>query len=166
MSWCLKNTTLTPPSPPTAQRKTLIDNSISIIPSYPFDDTEKSVRIKIFTLTHQYFLAFRTRSIKLCCYLSFRSYLYADEEGVHPEVQFVFDLELPRSFEPQSNDKEVSDFYLLPIKEVHFNINLTDILMKGVPLICEQINLPPSPSLLRILPNSHRNGFNDSEHWQ
>lgn len=47
----------------------------------------------------------------------FCSYLYADE-GVHPETQFVYDLELPRSFEPKANDNEVSDFYLLPIKEV------------------------------------------------
>ena len=55
----------------------------------------------------------------------FCSYLYADE-GVHPETQFVYDLELPRSFEPKANDSEVSDFYLLPIKEVskHFKNNL------------------------------------------
>lgn len=52
----------------------------------------------------------------------FYSYLYADE-GIYPETQFVYDLELPRSFEPKANDNEVSDFYLLPIKEVSEIIN-------------------------------------------
>ena len=48
----------------------------------------------------------------------FHSYYHENELGLHPEIQFVFDLELPRSFEPTNTDDEVSDFYLLPIKEV------------------------------------------------
>lgn len=46
------------------------------------------------------------------------SYFHENELGLHPETQFVFDLELPRSFEPTNTDDEVSDYYLLPIKEV------------------------------------------------
>lgn len=46
------------------------------------------------------------------------SYFHENELGLFPETQFVFDLELPRSFEPTNTDDEVSDFYLLPIKEV------------------------------------------------
>ncbi|XP_066917741.1 uncharacterized protein [Clytia hemisphaerica] len=46
------------------------------------------------------------------------SYFLSNELGLHPETEFVYDLELPRSFEPKCNDDEVSDFYLLPIKEV------------------------------------------------
>lgn len=46
------------------------------------------------------------------------SYTYEDEEGVFPESQFVFDLELPREFRPRIGDGEVQDFYLLPIDEV------------------------------------------------
>ncbi|XP_056130043.1 thiamin pyrophosphokinase 2 [Lampris incognitus] len=46
------------------------------------------------------------------------SYTYEDEEGVFPECQFVFDLELPTEFKPRIGDGEVQDFYLLPIHEV------------------------------------------------
>ncbi|KAG7476987.1 hypothetical protein MATL_G00088640 [Megalops atlanticus] len=46
------------------------------------------------------------------------SYTYEDEEGVFPESQFVFDLELPRDFQPQIGDGEVQDFYLWPIDQV------------------------------------------------
>jgi len=46
------------------------------------------------------------------------SYFTENEHGLYPETQFVFDLELPRSFEPTNTDDEVSDYYLLPIKEV------------------------------------------------
>ncbi|XP_072223741.1 thiamin pyrophosphokinase 2 isoform X2 [Leuresthes tenuis] len=46
------------------------------------------------------------------------SYTYEDEEGVFPESQFVFDLELPLEFKPRVGDGEVQDFYLLPIQRV------------------------------------------------
>ncbi|XP_028266033.1 thiamine pyrophosphokinase 2 [Parambassis ranga] len=46
------------------------------------------------------------------------SYTYEDEEGVFPESQFVFDLELPIEFKPQVGDGEVQDFYLLPLDKV------------------------------------------------
>ena len=53
------------------------------------------------------------------------SYFHENELGLHPETEFVFDLELPRSFEPTNTDDEVSDYYLLPIKEVrHFDVFL------------------------------------------
>ncbi|KAG9340326.1 hypothetical protein JZ751_021778, partial [Albula glossodonta] len=46
------------------------------------------------------------------------SYTYEDEEGVFPECQFVFDLELPPEFMPRIGDGEVQDFYLWPIEKV------------------------------------------------
>ncbi|XP_004086388.1 nudix hydrolase 20, chloroplastic [Oryzias latipes] len=46
------------------------------------------------------------------------SYTYEDEEGVFPESQFVFDLEVPAGFRPRVGDGEVQDFYLLPIEKV------------------------------------------------
>ncbi|XP_056278437.1 uncharacterized protein LOC130199181 isoform X2 [Pseudoliparis swirei] len=46
------------------------------------------------------------------------SYTYKDEDGVFPESQFVFDLELPLEFEPRAGDGEVQDFHLLPVDEV------------------------------------------------
>lgn len=46
------------------------------------------------------------------------SYFLEDERGLHPETQFVFDLELPLSFQPINTDKEVAEYYLLPVHEV------------------------------------------------
>lgn len=46
------------------------------------------------------------------------SYTYKDEDGVFPECQFVFDVELPLDFRPRVGDGEVQDFYLLPIDQV------------------------------------------------
>ncbi|XP_074499205.1 thiamine pyrophosphokinase 2 [Sebastes fasciatus] len=46
------------------------------------------------------------------------SYTYEDEDGVYPESQFVFDLELPPEFKPRVGDGEVQEFYLLPIDKV------------------------------------------------
>uniref|UniRef100_A0A3Q1EXP5 Thiamin pyrophosphokinase 2 n=2 Tax=Acanthochromis polyacanthus TaxID=80966 RepID=A0A3Q1EXP5_9TELE len=46
------------------------------------------------------------------------SYTYSNEEGVFPESQFVFDLELPLEFKPRVGDGEVQEFYLLPIDKV------------------------------------------------
>ncbi|KAI4897154.1 hypothetical protein NFI96_015198 [Prochilodus magdalenae] len=46
------------------------------------------------------------------------SYTYEDEDGVFPECQFVFDLELPSNFKPEIGDGEVQDFYYYPIEKV------------------------------------------------
>ncbi|KAI5610411.1 hypothetical protein C0J50_5234 [Silurus asotus] len=46
------------------------------------------------------------------------SYTYEDDEGVFPECQFVFDLELPIDFKPQIGDGEVQEFYFYPIDKV------------------------------------------------
>ncbi|XP_062311403.1 uncharacterized protein LOC134015931 [Osmerus eperlanus] len=45
------------------------------------------------------------------------SYTYEDEEGVFPESQFVFDLELPAHFRPQIGDGEVQEFFLYSIEQ-------------------------------------------------
>uniref|UniRef100_A0A8C7HC27 Thiamin pyrophosphokinase 2 n=1 Tax=Oncorhynchus kisutch TaxID=8019 RepID=A0A8C7HC27_ONCKI len=46
------------------------------------------------------------------------SYTYEDEEGVFPESQFVFDLELPPEFKPKIGDGEVQEFYLYSMDKV------------------------------------------------
>ncbi|KAM6977945.1 thiamine pyrophosphokinase 2 [Aplochiton taeniatus] len=46
------------------------------------------------------------------------SYTYEDEEGVFPECQFVYDLELPLEFRPIIGDGEVQEFYLFSIDQV------------------------------------------------
>ncbi|GLD45517.1 nudix hydrolase 20, chloroplastic-like protein [Lates japonicus] len=52
------------------------------------------------------------------CPVTTVSYTYEDEEGVFPESQFIFDLELPPKFKPRVGDGEVQHFYLLPIDKV------------------------------------------------
>ena len=44
--------------------------------------------------------------------------MYEDQRGIFPETQFVFDLEMPESFQPVNIDGEVEAFYLLTIEEV------------------------------------------------
>ena len=56
----------------------------------------------------------------IACFFVF-SYTYEDERGIFPETQFVFDLELPESFQPVNIDGEVQAFYLLTIDEVFFH---------------------------------------------
>uniref|UniRef100_A0A672K1S8 Nudix hydrolase 20, chloroplastic-like n=1 Tax=Sinocyclocheilus grahami TaxID=75366 RepID=A0A672K1S8_SINGR len=51
------------------------------------------------------------------------SYTYEDEEGIFPECQFVFDLELPLNFQPHIGDGEVQAFYYYPIEKVILGLN-------------------------------------------
>ncbi|OCT64756.1 nudix hydrolase 20, chloroplastic [Xenopus laevis] len=46
------------------------------------------------------------------------SYGYQQEGGVYIECQFVFDLEVPESFQPKVGDGEVQEFYLWPMEQV------------------------------------------------
>ncbi|XP_068120416.1 uncharacterized protein [Hyperolius riggenbachi] len=46
------------------------------------------------------------------------SYAYQKEEGVYPECQFVYDLEVPESFQPRVGDGEVQEFRLWPLDKV------------------------------------------------
>jgi isopentenyldiphosphate isomerase len=46
------------------------------------------------------------------------SYCAEADEGLQPDVEFCFDLELPESFVPRNSDGEVEEFQLLPIAQV------------------------------------------------
>ncbi|KAM4696525.1 uncharacterized protein WCC33_015270 [Rhinophrynus dorsalis] len=46
------------------------------------------------------------------------SYAYLKQEAVYLECQFVFDLEVPESFQPHVGDGEVQQFYLWPLDKV------------------------------------------------
>ena len=46
------------------------------------------------------------------------SFLHESDRGLHPQTEFVFDLELPESFSPSNNDGEVEDFVLTPVSDV------------------------------------------------
>ena len=46
------------------------------------------------------------------------SYCHESEEGIKPDVMFIYDLELPRCFIPRNIDGETAEFHLLPVHEV------------------------------------------------
>jgi isopentenyldiphosphate isomerase len=46
------------------------------------------------------------------------SYCAEVPEGLQPDVEFCFDLELPEEFVPRNTDGEVEEFQLLPIEQV------------------------------------------------
>jgi len=43
------------------------------------------------------------------------SFYYQSERGLFPQTEFVYDLELPPTFEPRNTDGEVSGFELVPV---------------------------------------------------
>ncbi|XP_056416993.1 uncharacterized protein LOC130358167 [Hyla sarda] len=46
------------------------------------------------------------------------SYAYQQDGAVYLECQFVYDLEVPESFQPRVGDGEVQEFYLWPLEKV------------------------------------------------
>ncbi|XP_069615674.1 uncharacterized protein [Ranitomeya imitator] len=46
------------------------------------------------------------------------SYAYQQDDALYLECQFVFDLEVPESFQPRVGDGEVQEFYLWPLDKV------------------------------------------------
>ncbi|CAF1354154.1 unnamed protein product [Adineta steineri] len=43
---------------------------------------------------------------------------YEDEDGIHVEGEFIYDLQLPTTFQPNNSDAEMENFYLWTIPEV------------------------------------------------
>ncbi|KAM9320882.1 uncharacterized protein PAF06_005388 [Gastrophryne carolinensis] len=54
------------------------------------------------------------------------SYAYREGGGLYLECQFVFDLEVPESFQPRVGDGEVEEFYLWPLDKVREAIATDD----------------------------------------
>jgi hypothetical protein len=54
----------------------------------------------------------QARNVNTITYYTFTS------GGLQPETQYLFDLELPRDFEPTPQDGEVDCFYLWPLEKV------------------------------------------------
>jgi isopentenyldiphosphate isomerase len=46
------------------------------------------------------------------------TYCVEADDGLKPDVQFCYDLELPEDFQPHNTDGEIDAFYLWPIDEV------------------------------------------------
>jgi hypothetical protein len=54
------------------------------------------------------------------------SYAMETLEGLKPDLQFVYDLELPADFVPQNRDGEVAEFMLWPIERVASRVAETE----------------------------------------
>ena len=63
------------------------------------------------------------------------SFFYRSERGLFPNTEFVFDLELPESFEPGNNDGEVSGFQLTPVKDI------VSIITSQVDMVCKILGI-------------------------
>ena len=46
------------------------------------------------------------------------SFFHRSERGLHPNTEFVFDLELPQNFQPLNNDGEVESWQLVPVDKI------------------------------------------------
>jgi len=46
------------------------------------------------------------------------SFFHQTKRGLHPNTEFVFDLDLPEEFTPSNNDGEVSDWRLVPVTDI------------------------------------------------
>lgn len=93
------------------------------------------------------------------------TYVAEAPEGLKPDVQFCFDLEVPADFTPENTDGELDDFMLWPIGKVaevvrdttefKFNCNLViiDFLVRHGEIA------PDHPDYLEIVSGLHRQAF-------
>jgi isopentenyldiphosphate isomerase len=54
------------------------------------------------------------------------SYCADTPEGLKPDIQFCYDLEVPADFTPRNTDGEIASFHLLPFDEVLRTVDDTD----------------------------------------
>jgi 8-oxo-dGTP pyrophosphatase MutT (NUDIX family) len=90
------------------------------------------------------------------------TYCMETEDGLKPDVQFAYDLELPADFTPQNTDGELEEFYLWPVervmavtrdtREFKFNCNLINIDF----FVRHGLIQPDDPDYLDILAGLHR----------
>ncbi|HJS31447.1 MAG TPA: DUF4743 domain-containing protein [Alphaproteobacteria bacterium] len=90
------------------------------------------------------------------------TYCMEAEDGLKPDVQFCYDLELPEGFTPVNRDREIAEFYLWPIervaqvvrdtREFKFNCNLVIIDF----LVRQGLIAPDDPDYLDIVQGLRR----------
>ncbi|HLI13814.1 MAG TPA: DUF4743 domain-containing protein [Alphaproteobacteria bacterium] len=90
------------------------------------------------------------------------SYAVETEEGLKPDVQFVYELEMPADFTPRNTDGEIAEFMLWPIEKVmevvgrttefKFNCNLVIIHF----LVNHGLISPEDPDYLEIVKGLHQ----------
>jgi 8-oxo-dGTP pyrophosphatase MutT (NUDIX family) len=90
------------------------------------------------------------------------TYCMETDDGLKPDVQFAYDLELPAGFTPENTDGELEDFYLWPVERVmdvtrdtqefKFNCNLINIDF----FVRHGLIAPEDPDYLEMLAGLHR----------
>lgn len=90
------------------------------------------------------------------------SFFHQSERGIHPNTEFVFDLELPENFHPSNNDGEVDDWKLVPVEQVVDIISSEDykitssavaldfLIRRGLITADQENNLPEVVELLHL----------------
>lgn len=90
------------------------------------------------------------------------TYVHEAPEGLKPDVQFCFDLEVPEDFTPENTDGEIDDFMLWPIDRVaetvrdtsEFKFNCSLVIIDF--LVRHGVIPPDHPDYLDIVSGLHR----------
>lgn len=89
------------------------------------------------------------------------SFFHQTERGIHPNTEFVFDLELPEEFIPSNNDGEVSDFQLVPAEDLPSIISSQDFKTTSSPVVLDWlirrglVTLETEPNLPEVVELLH-----------
>jgi len=89
------------------------------------------------------------------------SFFYRSERGLFPNTEFVFDLELPESFQPGNNDGEVCGFQLTPVQDIVGIITSQDYKITSAPIALDwlvrhgHVTLEDEPDLPEIVELLH-----------
>lgn len=62
------------------------------------------------------------------------SYFHEAPDGLEPETEFIYELELPLSFVPIPQDGEVSEFYLWDVEKVGCSLDIFFLLATFLPV--------------------------------
>lgn len=65
------------------------------------------------------------------------SFFFESERGLFPNTEYLFDLELPTSFEPRCIDGEVQAFELIPIDKCIERMCLSTFKTTSVPVVLD-----------------------------
>ena len=83
------------------------------------------------------------------------SFLHRTERGLHPNTEFVFDLELPESFIPHNTDGEVGGWTLVPLDMIVEVVCSDKFKITSVPVVADFLLrhgfLVPDQELLKLL---------------
>ncbi|XP_031570670.1 uncharacterized protein YJR142W-like [Actinia tenebrosa] len=90
------------------------------------------------------------------------SFIFEDNRGIFPGVQFVYDICLPEDFKPKVNDGEVSEFYCWPIEKVKEKIATKEFKPNCALVVLDflirhgEINPQTEPNFLDFILWSHK----------